>query len=71
MKACVKIFIHIDDKTTQLSRPMWIKFNSENQMVVETIYIDENTAQDLTQDQFDQIIDELIETKKAILHKVI
>ena len=71
MKACVKIFIHIDDKTTQLSRPMWIKFNSENQMVVETIYIDENTAQDLTQDQFDQIIDELIETKKAILYKVI
>ena len=71
MKACIKIFIHIDDKTTQLSRPVWIKFNSENQMVVETIYIDENTAQDLTQDQFDQIIDELIETKKAILHKVV
>ena len=71
MKVCIKIFIHIDDKTTQLSRPIWIKFNSENQMVVETIYIDENTAQDLTQDQFDQIIDELIETKKAILYKVI
>ena len=71
MKVCIKIFIHINDKTTQLSRPVWIKFNSENQMVVETIYIDENTAQDLTQDQFDQIIDELIETKKAILYKVI
>ena len=71
MKVCVKIFIHIDENTAQLSRPLWIKFNSENQMVVETIYIDENTAQDLTQDQFDQIIDELIETKKAILYKVI
>lgn len=71
MKVCIKIFIHIDDETTQLSHPMWIKFNSENQMVVETIYIDENTAQDLTQDQFDQIIDELIETKKAIIYKVI
>ena len=71
MKVCIKIFIHINDKTTQLSRPVWIKFNSENQMVVETIYIDENTAQDLTQDQFDQIINELIETKKAILYKVI
>lgn len=35
MKVCIKIFIHIDDETTQLSRPMWIKFNSENQMVVE------------------------------------
>lgn len=71
MKVCIKLFIHIDDNTTQLSRPIWIKFNSDNQIVAETIYIDESTAQDLTQDQFDLIIDELIETKKAILYKVI
>ena len=71
MKVCIKIFIHIDDENTQLSRPIWVKFNSENKIVAETIYIDENTAQDLTQEQFDQIIGELIETKKAILYKVI
>ena len=71
MKVCIKLFIHIDNNTTQLSRPIWIKFNSDNQMVAETIYIDESTAKDLTQDQFDLIIDELIETKKAILYKVI
>lgn len=71
MKVCVKIFIHIDDENIQLSRPIWIKFNSDNQIVAETIYIYESTAQDLTQDQFDLIINELIETKKATLYKVI
>lgn len=71
MKVCIKLFIHIDDEHTQLSRPIWIKFNDDNQMIAETIYIDESTAQDLTQDQFDLIINELIETKKAILYKAI
>lgn len=71
MKVCIKLFIHIDDENIQLSRPIWIKFNDNNQMVAETIYIDESTAQDLTQDQFDLIIDELIETNKAILYKVV
>lgn len=71
MKVCIKLFIHIDDENTQLSRPIWIKFNDDNQMVAETIYIDESTAQDLTQDQFDLIIDELIESNKAIVYKVI
>lgn len=71
MKVCIKMFIHIDDKTTQLSRPMWIGFDENDRMIVENIYVDEHTAQELTQLQYDQIISELCDKNLAILYKVV
>lgn len=71
MKVCIKMLIHIDDDIIQLSRPMWISVNKDNELVVNTIYVNEKTAQNLSQNDFDRIVDELVLTKKATLWKVV